>query len=703
MVPNYAYTGPSATLSPYNRKTVKRHYGFGATQQNGTLAAGGVTIGGVNATVSSWSDTQIVVTVPSGVPSCPVQQQAQYGGSAAQCGELVIKTGAVRTGGNVTGVTITRGGSYNTAPTVTFGTAPAGGTNATGTANLGGGRVTSVAVTNGGTGFTSAPTVTFTGGGGSGATATAAVRKHVTAVTITNLATNSYPGTGAITVTFSGAGAGGTTALGTVTTNGGAGTAASPRRVTGVSITTPGNYAIGATIGVTFSVPAAGGTRALGNTTAAGDTTGFVSVVTVAAAGTGTGYTSAPTVGFTGGGGSGATATAAVGDRVVASVTLTNGGGSGYTTAPSGTFSPGLTGGTSTALGTATAAPRQIFSGRRSIDAVTVTIGGKAPIHVLATDSIQAAIDTARPGDMLMINPTQQATATTAAVPAVQEELLLMWKPVRLQGVGAVSSVLDANTHPAGKLDVWRRQVNCLFGLAINGQPMTSGNPYDPSGVYSCADGSGNFSGVSRTLRDFVAYNGTSHINPQIDRLPLEAIVGWNASQNGNMAQLLQEPSLMGALEGAGITVLGKGLLFPAGSDAVGTAPSAAEAGAVPTGTILTDGSTDPTHGCGTAVNPYPSNFYCNLFCIDTATTENSSQGGGGVFVHGWGHELQIANNRITNNSGTLSGGINVGQGEYPPPYIQGDATNAGPGSCEESPVPGAVLPYCLNVDRQST
>src|SRR5205823_455399 len=75
MVPNYAYTGPSATVAPYNQKTVKRHYGFGATQQNGTLAAGGVTIGGGNATVSSWSDTQIVVTVPSGVPSCPVQQQ----------------------------------------------------------------------------------------------------------------------------------------------------------------------------------------------------------------------------------------------------------------------------------------------------------------------------------------------------------------------------------------------------------------------------------------------------------------------------------------------------------------------------------------------------------------------------------------------------------------------------------------------------
>jgi hypothetical protein len=700
MVPNHAYVGPAATTAPYNQKTIRRHYGFGnATGVNGT--AGSVTIGGVPAPVTSWSDSQIVVSVPNGVPACGVQQQAIYGGSAAQCGELVINTSATAAGGNVTGVTITRGGSYNTAPTVTFGAAPAGGTTATGTANLGGGRVTSVAVTNGGTGFTSAPTVTFTGGGGSGATATATVRKRVTAVTITNLATNSYPGTGPITVTFSGAGAGGTTVTGTVTTNGGAGTAASPRRVTGVTITNPttNNYAIGATIGVTFSAPATGGTRATGNTTAAGDTSGYVSAVTVAAAGTGTGYTSSPTVGFTGGGGSGATATAAVGDRVVTSVTLTNGGGSGYTTAPSVTFSAGLTGGTSTATGTATIVPRVIVAGRRSIDSVTVTIGGKPPVHVAPTASIQAAIDAARPGDLLMIDPTTQATATTAAVPAVHQELLLMWKPVRLQGVGAAGSVLNANTHPAGKLDAWRRQVNCLFGLAINGQPMTSGNPYDPSGVYSCANGTGNFSGASTTLSDFVAYNGTSHVNPQVDRLPLEAVVGWDASQSGNLAELLQEPSLMGALEGAGITVLAKGMLFSPGSDPFGTGPSAAEGGALPTDTILLDGSTDPNHGCGTAANPYASNFYCNPSSIDGLTIENSSQGGGGIFVHGWGHNLQITNNRITNNSGTLSGGINVGQGEYPPSYIQGSATNAAPGSCEESPVAGATLPYCHNVN----
>ena len=77
----------------------------------------------------------------------------------------------------------------------------------------------------------------------------------------------------------------------------------------------------------------------------------------------------------------------------------------------------------------------------------------------------------------------------------------------------------------------------------------------------------------------------------------------------------------------------------------------------------------------------------------------NSSQGGGAIFVHGWSHNLQIANNRIVSNAGTLSGGINVGQGEFAPSYIAGSATNAPPGSCVTSGVAtNAQLPYCNNL-----
>ncbi len=369
-------------------------------------------------------------------------------------------------------------------------------------------------------------------------------------------------------------------------------------------------------------------------------------------------------------------------------------------------------------------------NGKQSIDSVTVTIGGKAPTHVTVTGansstcagpsytSIQRAIDCASPGDMLMIDPLTRATSAAAAVPARHQELLLMWKPVRLQGVGAAASILDGNPHPAGKLDAWRRQVNCLIGLAINGQPPSTSNPFDPNRIYSCPSDSSttplttataNFNGTNSTLRYFSGRPDS----PQIDRLPLEAVVGWDATQNGNMAELLQEPSLMGAFEGAGVTVLSKGVLFPTGSEPFGL--TAAEEGSFPTGSLLLNNSTGSTppsalfstpQGCGpntsTAHNPYPSNFYCNPSSIDGLTITDSSQGGGAIFVHGWGHDIQIANNRVTNNAGTLGGGINVGQGEFPPEYTQGAAIITAPGSCQTTAyvnVAGAQLPYCFDMN----
>src|SRR5215469_13286004 len=109
LVPNNAYAGPSAMTAPYNQKTITRHYGFGATQGTGS-----VTIGGLPAAVTSWSDAQIAVTVPSGVPLCAVQQQAQYGatGAPARCGQLVIT--AANGKQSVDTVTVTIGGKAPT-------------------------------------------------------------------------------------------------------------------------------------------------------------------------------------------------------------------------------------------------------------------------------------------------------------------------------------------------------------------------------------------------------------------------------------------------------------------------------------------------------------------------------------------------------------------------------------------------------------
>jgi hypothetical protein len=310
---------------------------------------------------------------------------------------------------------------------------------------------------------------------------------------------------------------------------------------------------------------------------------------------------------------------------------------------------------------------------------VTVTIGGKRPTHVAASGTIQSAIDQAMPGDLIIVDPT------------THNELLIMWKPVRLQGVGAASSVIEATTQPSGqlKLDAWRQQMDCLFGLGLNGSPIvtvaapgTPANPYDPTANISCP-GTG-----------WVGFTPTAN-NPQVDRLPLEAVVGWTSEINGNLAETLQEPTLMGALEGAGITVVAKGVNFPSNPyDPTLLA-------GFPTGTTLLQNTMSSSAQCldSTGINPFPSNYSCNPSSIDGVTITQGSQGGGGIFIHAWGHNIQIGNNRIYSNAGTLSGGINVGQGEYPTAYIQGSATNVAPGSCEESPVAGVVLPYCQNVN----
>lgn len=401
-VTNYGYSGPQATAPPYNQKTINRHYGFGSTQGTGK-----VTIGGVAATVSSWSDAQVVVTVPANVPLCNMQQQTQYGGSQARCGELVITSG----------------------------------------------------------------------------------------------------------------------------------------------------------------------------------------------------------------------------------------------------------------------------NGKLSVDTVTVTVGGKAPTRLTAGQTIQSAIDAASPGDLIIVPPGNY------------KEMLLMWKPVRLQGAGAASSIINADTHPAGVIDPWRRQVSCLFGLSLNGQPYTAttgSNPYDADGTFECP-GTG--------WKYFTAAPSV----PQVDRIPLEGILGWDTTVNGNLAELLQEPSLMGSYEGAGITVLGKGVRSPAGTDVFG---SGAEAG-FPAGSSLLTAS-----DCGSGSSPtgpngnkFPSNFQCNPSRIDGLSITNSSQGGGGIFVHGWGHNLEIANNRVHNNNATMSGGIQIGQGEFGDGYLQGDTNNPSPGSCQSSIIPNTQLPYCFNLN----
>ncbi|CAH5190635.1 phage tail fiber protein [Klebsiella pneumoniae] len=83
---------------------------------------------------------------------------------------------------------------------------------------FGGGRLQSIAVTAGGSGYTSAPTVTISGGGGSGALATATVSGG--AVTKISVLYKGFGYTSAPTIAIAGGGGSGATATGTVSSGG---------------------------------------------------------------------------------------------------------------------------------------------------------------------------------------------------------------------------------------------------------------------------------------------------------------------------------------------------------------------------------------------------------------------------------------------------------------------------------------------------
>ncbi len=733
----------------------------------GTAPAGGIAAAAANTTTTGTFLSVSSVNFTNSASGRYVTQASVSIGAAPAGGTTATATAVMKVGS----AAVTSGGTgYTSAPTVTI--SGGGGSGATATATLNNTTVSFITITNGGTGYTSQPTVTITGGGGSGATAVAFL--NVGSVTVTNpgsgytarpSVTFSAPSSGTPTtgsallsvtnIVLSNAGAGYTTVPGvsiTAAPSGGttATATAALSNVGGVYALTLTNGGSGYTSSPTVAFSGGSGTGATANSKIT------ESVTAVDVTNGGSGYTSAPTVGFVAVNGSGAAGTAIVPPASTLTITalgdqqVPNYGYSG----PSSTTAPynqktvtrhyGFGGSTGTVMiggvpapvtswsdttitvtvpasvpacavqqqtqydgGTAQCGELVITtaSGQQSVDTVTITIGGKKPTVLPGGSTIQAAIDAAAPGDMIIVPP------------GTYREMVLMWKPVRLQGVGAASSIIDASPHPAGKLDPWRRSVNCLFGLSMNGQPSTGAtgsNPFDSTGTYTCPTPgtAGTGSGIGPNGNQWNYFSGgPNYPTMVVDRIPLEGILGWDATVNGNLAEQLQEPSIMGAYEGAGITVLSKGVNIPANStDVFG---SGAEA-AFPTGTTLLTGTNinavgDANPVCRTsgkvATNPYPSNFTCNPSSIDGLGITDSSQGGGGIFVHAWGHHLQIANNRIFNNAGTLSGGMSIGQGESPEAYLNGTANV--PGSCF-TPLPGQTtdaayplntqLPYCMNL-----
>ncbi len=160
--------------------------------------------------------------------------------TSAQASNIVLNGGILQTGSALASVNLnTTGGVYTSFPTVTVGGA---GPDAVAPAINVLANIASIAVANGGSGFTngtSTATVLITGGGGSGATATATVTGGaVTSITVTNPG-NGYTSIPSVYVyNATGAGTGATAAVSGI-------------NLTGLQLVSPGfDYAI-PTIGIT--------------------------------------------------------------------------------------------------------------------------------------------------------------------------------------------------------------------------------------------------------------------------------------------------------------------------------------------------------------------------------------------------------------------------------------------------------------------
>src|SRR5205807_8345984 len=230
-----------------------------------------------------------------------------------------------------------------------------------------GDQVGSIAITSGGSGYTSNPAVTITGGGGSGAAATASVGAVVTGITVTNMGAG-Y--TTAPAVSFTDATGSGAAATAIVTFAVGSVTA--PAGGTG------SGYLVGDVVNLTGG-GGSGAAAAVATVTATG------AILTVNVSSGGSGYTSAPTVSsITSALGTGAVLTPALAATgVVSAINVTNGGS--YYTSPTVTIAAPPTG-TGTTQATASASTAGTLG---TIYAVTVTSGGSS-YHLTPAVSIAA-------------------------------------------------------------------------------------------------------------------------------------------------------------------------------------------------------------------------------------------------------------------------------------------------------------------------
>jgi hypothetical protein len=140
--------------------------------------------------------------------------------------------------------------------------------------------------------------------------------------------------------------------------------------------------------------------------------------------------------------------------------------------------------------------------GRRTVAGVTFTVEAAAPVVVQPGETIQAAIERASPGQLVLVPP------------GTYRELLFLHKPVRLQGAGA-ATVLDGTKVVTGnELEAWRARLAAL--VAAGAFDLLPGQTAGPT-LFALEEGpgilvagnAGEFAGASARIDGFTVAGAT--------------------------------------------------------------------------------------------------------------------------------------------------------------------------------------------------
>ena len=258
---------------------------------------------------------------------------------------------------------------------------------------------------------------------------------------------------------------------------------------------------------------------------------------------------------------------------------------------------------------------------KTSINGITVHVGvPESQVKRVPSQysTVQAAIDAATPGDLVLI------------APGVYTENLIMWKPVRLQGSGAAATAINAGYFPPEKQTVW----NSLLAGIFASQGTNKTYSTDPTG---------------NPIPDFTVDRGSAIL-----------VLGKHDTTNATSSSLDDFYNMPSRIDGLQITqaTLGSGIYVHAYAHNLQItnnkifANQGTHGGGIRLGT-----PTDPVIGTPN----YRSSFNDNIVIAHNDINSNGGTGfaigsGGGIGLYEGSDNYRISDNFISGNYAALAG-----------------------------------------------